>query len=115
MVYSPMPVIARRRSSRLVRVDGYPARQIFGTPDESLATMEHTRMSTSMNTSKNTSLVVAFVAVILMFALFTGGGFMNSGMGGNGWMGERNWGWSPSLVTLAVGVLLGWLIFKKKV
>lgn len=67
-----------------------------------------------MYTSKNIPLVIAFIAVILLFVFFTGGGMMNSGMNTNGWMGERNWGWSPSLVTLAVGVLLGWLIFKKK-
>jgi hypothetical protein len=85
-------------------------RKNFDTPDGILIRLENT----SMNTPKNTSLVVSFVAVILLFALFTGGGLMNNGMGHDGWMGGRNWGWSPSLVTLAVGVLLGWLIFKKK-
>ena len=67
-----------------------------------------------MFTSKGAPLIIAFVAVIVLFAFFTSGGMMNTGMNGAGWMGERNWGWSPSLLTLAVGVLLGWLIFGRK-
>jgi hypothetical protein len=54
----------------------------------------------------------------VLFLLFGGGamtgGMMNGGMHGSGWMGERSWMWTPALVTLGLGVVLGWLIFKKK-
>ncbi len=79
-----------------------------------------------MNTKTNTPLVIAFVVVIVLFLIFGGGamtgGMMNGGMNeemneemnGNGWMGERSWMWFPALITLGLGVVLGWIIFKKK-
>ena len=71
-----------------------------------------------MNTKSNTPLVIAFVVVIVLFLLFGGGamtgGMMNGGMHGSGWMGERSWMWFPTLITLGIGVVLGWAIFKKK-
>jgi hypothetical protein len=67
---------------------------------------------------RNSSLVTAFVVVILLFLLFGGGamsgGMMNDGLHGRGWMGERSWMWTPTLVTLGLGVVLGWAIFRKK-
>ncbi|HCA79598.1 MAG TPA: hypothetical protein DEP53_07685 [Bacteroidetes bacterium] len=71
-----------------------------------------------MNTKPNTPLVIAFVVVIVLFLFFGGGamtgGMMNGGMHGTGWMGERDWMWTPALLTLVLGVVLGWAIFKKK-
>jgi hypothetical protein len=71
-----------------------------------------------MNTTTNKPLVIAFVLIVVLFLLFGGGamtgGMMNGGMHGSGWMGERSWMWTPALVTLGLGVVLGWLIFKKK-
>jgi preprotein translocase subunit SecG len=71
-----------------------------------------------MNTTTNTPLVIAFVIVVALFLGFGGGamtgGMMNGGINGSGWMGERNWMWTPAIVTLGLGVVLGWLIFKKK-
>jgi hypothetical protein len=71
-----------------------------------------------MNTKTNTPLVIAFAVVVVLFLLFGGGamtgGMMNSGMHGSGWMGERSWMWIPALLTLSLGVVLGWIIFKKK-
>lgn len=79
-----------------------------------------------MNTKNNTPLVIAFVLVIVLFFLFgvgaMTGGMMNSGinngmhggMNGNGWLDERSWMWFPALITLGLGVVLGWIIFKKK-
>jgi len=75
-----------------------------------------------MNTKSNRPLVIAFVAVIVLFILFGGGamtsGMMNSGMHNgfneNGWMSNRGWMWFPTLVTLGIGIVIGWVIFKKK-
>ena len=71
-----------------------------------------------MNTKNNTPLVIAFVIVVVLFLLFGGGamtgGMMNGGMNGSGWMSERSWMWFPALITLSLGVVLGWVIFKKK-
>ncbi|MGE5847903.1 MAG: hypothetical protein ACM34O_14360 [Ignavibacteria bacterium] len=70
-----------------------------------------------MNTKTNTPLVVAFVVVVVLFLLFGSGamtgGMMNGGMNGSGWMGH-NWMWFPTLLTLGLGIVLGWFIFKKK-
>lgn len=47
-----------------------------------------------MNTKTNTPLVIAFVAVVVLFLVFGGGamtgGMMNGGMHGSGGMGERD-------------------------
>jgi len=71
-----------------------------------------------MKSTDNTPLVIAFVVVVLLFLLFGGGamtgGMMNGGMNGNGWMAERSWMWTPALIALCLGVVLGWVIFKKK-
>ena len=40
---------------------------------------------------------------------------MIGGMMGHGWIaGGFSWMWIPTLLTLGLGVLLGWLIFAKK-
>lgn len=75
-----------------------------------------------MNTKSNRSLVIAFVVVIVLFLLFGGGamtsGMMNGGMHNgfneNGWMSNRGWMWFPTLITLGIGIVIGWFIFKKK-
>jgi preprotein translocase subunit SecG len=79
-----------------------------------------------MNTKNNTPLVIAFVLVIVLFLLFGGGAMtggmmnsginngMNGGMHGNGWLDERSWMWFPAVITLGLGIVLGWIIFKKK-
>lgn len=79
-----------------------------------------------MNTKNNTPLVIAFVVVVVLFLLFGGGamtgGMMNGNMNGgmhnglneNDWMSNRSWMWFPALITLVLGVVLGWAIFKKK-
>jgi len=75
-----------------------------------------------MKTKANKSLVIAFSIVVVLFLFFGGwgmtGGIMNGGMHGgmneNGWMGGRNWMWYPTIITLVLGVVLGWAIFKKK-
>ena len=70
-----------------------------------------------MNDSGRTPLVFAFVVVVVLFLIFGGGamtGSMGGGMMGQGWMGGYSWMWIPTLLTLCLGVLLGWAIFGKK-
>jgi hypothetical protein len=67
--------------------------------------------------SNNSSIVVVFVVVVLLFLLLGGGamtgGMMDSGGHGSGWMGDRGWMWTPALITLGIGIALGWAIFRK--
>ncbi len=65
-----------------------------------------------MNTKSNRPLMIAFVVVVLLF-FFGGWGMMGGGMNGSGWMGDRSWAWPSTLVTLIIGVVLGWIILKK--
>lgn len=71
-----------------------------------------------MNDTSKTTLVIAFVMAVLLFLLFGGGmmsgGMMSGGMMGRGMMGGINWMWLPTLLSLGLGVLLGWGIWAKK-
>ena len=71
-----------------------------------------------MNESNRTPLVIAFVVVIVLFLIFGGGAMtgsmMSGGMMGHGWIGGFSWMWIPTVLTLCLGVLLGWVIFGKK-
>ena len=59
-------------------------------------------------TNNNTALVIAFVVVLVLFLLFGGGAMTGATMSGISWM------WIPTLLTLGIGILLGWAIFEKK-
>lgn len=71
-----------------------------------------------MSESSKTPLVIAFVVVVVLFLIFGGGAMTGSMMGGEmmgqGWMGGYSWMWIPTLLTLCLGVLLGWVIFGRK-
>lgn len=81
-----------------------------------------------MNESNRTGLIIALVVVVVLFLIFgfgtmsgsfmgnghTGDGMMGGGTIGQGRMGGYSWMWIPTLITLGVGVLLGWLIFRNK-
>lgn len=88
-----------------------------------------------MKATSKTLLAIAFVGIAGLFLLFgigamagtmmnagwlgtgwTGGnGMMGNGwMGGNAMMGGISWMWIPTVLTLGLGVLLGWLIFGKR-
>ena len=76
-----------------------------------------------MNESNKTGLIIAFVVVVVLFLVFGGGAmsgsFMGGGMMGGGTIGDGRvggfgWMWIPTVITLGVGVLLGWVIFGKK-
>jgi LPXTG-motif cell wall-anchored protein len=75
-----------------------------------------------MKTKANKSLLIAFIVVVVLFLFFGGWGMtgsvmnggMHTGMNETGWMGERSWVWFPAIITLILGVVLGWLLFKKR-
>jgi hypothetical protein len=71
-----------------------------------------------MKAANRTALVSAFVVVIVLFLLFSGGTMtgatMGGGMMGSGMMGGVSWMWIPTVLTLGLGILLGWVIFGKK-
>lgn len=71
-----------------------------------------------MNESNKTPLVIAFVVVVVLFLVFgygsMGGSMMNGGLMGQGWNGGFGWMWIPTLLTLGLGIVLGWIIFAKK-
>lgn len=71
-----------------------------------------------MNNQNKRYLVVALVVMVVLFLYFGIGilmeGGMNRGMHENILMSNSNWRLFPTLVTLMIGVLIGWLLFKKK-
>ena len=71
-----------------------------------------------MNESSKTPLVIAFVVVIVLLLIFGGGAMtgsmMSGGMMGQGSIAGFSWMWIPALLTLGLGVLLGWVILGKK-
>jgi hypothetical protein len=71
-----------------------------------------------MNARNNTGLVIVFVVVVLLFLLFGGvamtGASLNGGMMGSGRVGGFSWMWIPTLLTLGIGILLGWAVIGKK-
>lgn len=72
-----------------------------------------------MKTTTNRSVVIAFIVVLVALALFGGramtAGIMNGGVYESGWMTVQGWMWTPASITLGLGVVLGWFIFKKRV
>lgn len=71
-----------------------------------------------MKETNRTALIIAFVLVLVLFLIFGGGmmtgSMMSGGMMGHGWIGGMSWMWVPTLLTLGLGILLGWAIFGKK-
>ena len=71
-----------------------------------------------MNVTKNTLLIIV-LAVVVMISLYCGSetimdGGMNEGLHENSRISGNVWYWFPTIVTLAVGVLIGWLLFRMK-
>ena len=82
-------------------------------------TIRDTHKINVMNESRTTPLVLilAFVVVDVLFLIFGGAmirSIMSGGMMGHGWIGGFSWIWIPTVLTLGLGVLLGWVIFGKK-
>jgi len=70
-----------------------------------------------MNKTTYASLVVALIIVFVIFILSStrimSGSMMNGGMNGIGW-GEHSGIWIISIISLFIGVGIGWILFKKK-
>ena len=71
-----------------------------------------------MNANNKTILIIAFVIVVVLFLIFGAWGMTglrtSSGMMGGWMMGGIGWIWIPIVITLGIGILLGWAIFRKK-
>lgn len=65
----------------------------------------------------NKYLIVGFIVIVMLSLYFGSGVMMGDGMNGrineSGWTGGNGWRWFPAVVTLIVGVLVGWLLLKK--
>ena len=67
-----------------------------------------------MNVNNKTILIIAFVIVIVLFLVLGGWAMTGVRSGSEMMMGGISWMWIPIVVTLGIGILLGWAIFKKK-
>ena len=71
-----------------------------------------------MNETNKAGLVMTFSVVVVLFLLFGRGALtgatLSNGMMGSGKMGGISWMWIPTLVTLGIGIMLGWTIFTKE-
>ena len=71
-----------------------------------------------MNRISNRYLVITLVVIVVLFLYFGSGAMMDGGMNGsmneNHWLGVHSWRWYPTIVTLLLGVLIGWLLFRRK-
>jgi hypothetical protein len=71
-----------------------------------------------MKTESNTPLVLAFIIIVIIALLFSGGAItmtmMDGEMDNGGMMNNINWMWVPAFVALFLSGLLGWVIFSKK-
>ena len=70
-----------------------------------------------MNKTTYAALVVGLIIVFAIFILSStrvmSGGMMNGGVNGIGWGGHSGI-WLTSIISLFIGVGIGWLLFKKK-
>ena len=71
-----------------------------------------------MNENNKTALVIAFVIVLALLLLFSGGTMtgatLSGGMMGNGAMGGISWMWIPTLLMVGLVALFIWIIFGEK-
>jgi hypothetical protein len=71
-----------------------------------------------VDTTTKTALDIAFVVVALLLLLFGGGmatgTLMSGGMMGSGSMGGISWMWLPTLLVVALGVVLFSVLSGKK-
>jgi hypothetical protein len=69
-------------------------------------------------TNHKTGLIIAFIVVVVLFLLFVVGAMTGPTWGrdmmASGSIGNVSWMWIPTVLTLGIGLLLGWTIFGKK-
>ncbi|MGA2669596.1 MAG: hypothetical protein ABSF32_11900 [Ignavibacteria bacterium] len=72
-----------------------------------------------MNTNTKITLIISFAVVILLFLLFSSmvitGAMPNGGMMGGYRMVGISWMWIPSVLTLVLVIVIGWVILSKNV
>ena len=68
-----------------------------------------------MNAKTRITLIISFVTVILLFLLFSSmvitGTMSNAGMMESQRISGFGWMWIPTVLTLGLGILLGWAAF----
>lgn len=68
-----------------------------------------------MNTSKNTTIyIIALAAILIAFLLLGGGTWMNGMIHGNRSIGIAQFCWTQILISLGIGILVGFLFAKRK-
>ncbi|MEO6392205.1 MAG: hypothetical protein ABIP75_10165 [Pyrinomonadaceae bacterium] len=75
-----------------------------------------------INRSNRSILIIAVIVIVVIFLYFGGWAQLGSMMGGRGSGGGTmgisangpGGGWMPVVIALAVGVLIGWLIGKRR-
>ncbi len=69
--------------------------------------------------TKNIILIIVLSIIIVILLYFYSGLLVDSVIKGkinqNNWPDIKNFGWVPALLTFGLGILLGFLIFRKKV
>ena len=71
-----------------------------------------------MNKTLNILLIVVIAVIVVLFLYFGSNAIMDGGMHGRmnqkDWTGGDIWRWFPTIATLLIGILIGWLLFRKK-
>jgi hypothetical protein len=65
-----------------------------------------------VNATNLTALVMVF-AVIIAFLLLFSSGAMTRATAGSNMIGGTRWIWITTLLTLGIGILLGWTVFRR--
>lgn len=76
--------------------------------------MKMSLLNRSHNTPLNLALVVVAVLTVILGVGAWTGSRMSGGMMGNGMVGGFSWMWIAALLSLAAGVVLGWMIFGRR-
>lgn len=71
-----------------------------------------------MNKIDTKYLVITFIVLVVLIVYYVSGAIMDGGMhermNENNWFRSSNWRWFPGIVFLFFGVIVGWLLLKKK-
>jgi hypothetical protein len=74
--------------------------------------MENNVMNKTTYAAMVVGLIIVFVIFMLSGPRMINGGMMNGGMNGIGWGGQSGI-WIISIISLFIGIGIGWLLFKK--